>query len=145
MSESILKSMTKSFTIQSLCFLFTFSVIYAGDTPSVPGTKVYFINIKDDFFYKGDIQLFFQSAKFEKLKLKKLNWDLIISAHRINLLGSGWAKRPTAKKLLCSILYAFCFIFIPYKTRHTSNSFQVCFVVLSTISSKQSWWSHTYK
>ena len=32
-----------------------------------------FINIKDDFFYKGDIQLFFQSAKFEKLKLKKLN------------------------------------------------------------------------
>ena len=47
MPELILKFMTKSFTIQSLCFLFTFSIIYAGDTPSVPGTKVYFINIKD--------------------------------------------------------------------------------------------------
>ena len=32
-----------------------------------------FVNIKDDFFYKGDIQLFFQSAKFETLKLKKLD------------------------------------------------------------------------
>ena len=32
-----------------------------------------FTNIKDDFFYKGDIQMFFQSDKFEKLKLKKLD------------------------------------------------------------------------
>ena len=47
MQESLIKSIIKSFTIQSLCFLFTVSVIYAGDTPSVPGTKIYFINIKD--------------------------------------------------------------------------------------------------
>ena len=32
-----------------------------------------FTNIKDDFFYKGDIQMFFQSDKFQKLKLKKLD------------------------------------------------------------------------
>ena len=32
-----------------------------------------FTNIKDDFFYKGDIQMFFQSDKFSKLKLKKLD------------------------------------------------------------------------
>ena len=32
-----------------------------------------FTNIKDDFFYKGDIQMFFQSDKFAKLKLKKLD------------------------------------------------------------------------
>ena len=32
-----------------------------------------FTNMKDDFFYKGDIQMFFQSDKFEKLKLPKLD------------------------------------------------------------------------
>ena len=32
-----------------------------------------FTNIKDDFFYKGDIQMFFQSDKFKTLKLKKLD------------------------------------------------------------------------
>ena len=32
-----------------------------------------FTNIKDDFFYKGDIQLFFQSDKFQTIKLKNLN------------------------------------------------------------------------
>ena len=32
-----------------------------------------FNNIKDDFFYKGDIQMFFQSDKFQSLKLKKLD------------------------------------------------------------------------
>ena len=32
-----------------------------------------FTNIKDDFFYKGDIQMFFQSDNFQKLKLKKLD------------------------------------------------------------------------
>ena len=32
-----------------------------------------FINIKDDFFYKGDIQMFFQSDKFQTLKLKNLD------------------------------------------------------------------------
>ena len=32
-----------------------------------------FINIKDDFFYKGDIQMFFQSDNFKALKLKKLD------------------------------------------------------------------------
>ena len=31
-----------------------------------------FTNIKDDFFYKGDIQVFFQSNKFQRLKLKNL-------------------------------------------------------------------------
>ena len=53
MQESLIKSIIKSFTIQSLCFLFTVSVIYAGDTPSVPGTKVYFINIKDGQILKS--------------------------------------------------------------------------------------------
>ena len=32
-----------------------------------------FTNIKDDFFYKGDIQMFFQSDKFQTLKLKNLD------------------------------------------------------------------------
>ena len=32
-----------------------------------------FTNIKDDFFYKGDIQMFFQSDNFKALKLKKLD------------------------------------------------------------------------
>ena len=32
-----------------------------------------FTNIKDDFFYKGDIQLFFQSDKFQTIKLKNLD------------------------------------------------------------------------
>ena len=32
-----------------------------------------FTNIKDDFFYKGNIQMFFQSKKFQNLKLKKLD------------------------------------------------------------------------
>ena len=32
-----------------------------------------FTNIKDDFFYKGEIQMFSQSDKFSKLKLKKLD------------------------------------------------------------------------
>tara|TARA_B100001123_G_scaffold360931_1_gene417233 strand:+ start:370 stop:810 length:441 start_codon:yes stop_codon:yes gene_type:complete len=53
MPKSILKSMTIFFTIQSFLSLFTFSVIYAGDTPSVQGTKVYFINIKDGQILKS--------------------------------------------------------------------------------------------
>ena len=53
MPKSILKSMTIFFTIQSFFSLFTFSVIYAGDTPSVQGTKVYFINIKDGQILKS--------------------------------------------------------------------------------------------
>ena len=32
-----------------------------------------FTNTKDDFFYKGDIQMFFQSDKFQTLKLKNLD------------------------------------------------------------------------
>ena len=32
-----------------------------------------FTNIKDDLFYKGNIQMFFQSDKFQSLKLKKLD------------------------------------------------------------------------
>ena len=32
-----------------------------------------FTNIKDDLFYKGDIQMFFQSDKFQTLKLKNLD------------------------------------------------------------------------
>ena len=47
MPESLIKSKKKYYTLLSLCFLFTYSLIYAGETPSVPGTKVYFINIKD--------------------------------------------------------------------------------------------------
>ena len=35
-----------------------------------------FTNIKDDFFYKGDLQMFFQSDQFETLKLKKLDWGI---------------------------------------------------------------------
>ena len=53
MQKSILKSMTIFFTIQSFFPLFMFSVIYAGDTPSVQGTKVYFINIKDGQILKS--------------------------------------------------------------------------------------------
>ena len=53
MQKSILKSMTIFFTIKSFFFLFMFSVIYAGDTPSVQGTKVYFINIKDGQILKS--------------------------------------------------------------------------------------------
>ena len=47
MTESLIKFLIKFITIKSLSFLFAVSVIYAGETPSVPGTKVYFINIKD--------------------------------------------------------------------------------------------------
>ena len=47
MVESLIKSLIKFFTIKSLSLLFAVSVIHAGETPSVPGTKVYFINIKD--------------------------------------------------------------------------------------------------
>ena len=47
MADLLIKSLIKIFTIKSLSFLFVVSVIYAGETPSVPGTKVYFINIKD--------------------------------------------------------------------------------------------------
>ena len=47
MVESLIKSLIKFFTIKSLSLLFAVSVIYAGETRSVPGTKVYFINIKD--------------------------------------------------------------------------------------------------
>ena len=47
MNESLIKSLIKLFTIKCLSLLFAVSVIFAGETPSVPGTKVYFINIKD--------------------------------------------------------------------------------------------------
>ena len=45
MGESLTKSLKKFFTIKSLILLVAASVIYAGDTPSVQGTKVYFINL----------------------------------------------------------------------------------------------------
>ena len=53
MPDSIFRSMIKSIIIKSLFYLFTFSIIYAGDTPSVPGTKVYFINIQDGQILKS--------------------------------------------------------------------------------------------
>ena len=53
MPESLIKSKKKYHTLLSLCFLFTYSLIYAGETPSVAGTKVYFINIKDGQILKS--------------------------------------------------------------------------------------------
>ena len=47
MNESLIKSLIKITTIKILGLFIAVTVIYAGDTPSVPGTKVYFINIKD--------------------------------------------------------------------------------------------------
>ena len=53
MPDSLIKSLIKYFTIKSLCLLIGVSVIYAGETPSVPGTKIYFINIKDGQMLKS--------------------------------------------------------------------------------------------
>ncbi len=47
MTESLIKSLIKSFLIKIVSLIIVAPGIYAGDTPSVPGTKVYFINIKD--------------------------------------------------------------------------------------------------
>ncbi|MBS1256725.1 MAG: hypothetical protein MAG581_02551 [Deltaproteobacteria bacterium] len=47
MQNSLIKLLQLSFRLQILFLLFTASVVYAGETPSVPGTKIYFINIKD--------------------------------------------------------------------------------------------------
>ena len=53
MPDSLIKSLIKYFTIKSLCLLIGVSVIYAGDPPSVPGTKIYFINTKDGQMLKS--------------------------------------------------------------------------------------------
>ena len=36
-----------TFIVQSLFLYFPASIVYGGETPSVPGARVYFINIKD--------------------------------------------------------------------------------------------------
>ena len=40
MNESLIKSLIKITTIKILGLFIAVTVIYAGDTPSVPGTKV---------------------------------------------------------------------------------------------------------
>ncbi len=47
MTDSLINNLVKFFKIKSTILLFAASLTYAGDTPSVSGTKVYFINIKD--------------------------------------------------------------------------------------------------
>jgi len=47
MREILIKSIKFFLIIKSLSLLIVATIIYAGETPSVPGTKVYFINIKD--------------------------------------------------------------------------------------------------
>ena len=47
MTYSVIKNLIKFITIIILIIFIAVSLTYAGDTPSVPGTKVYFINIKN--------------------------------------------------------------------------------------------------
>ena len=53
MTDAFINNLKKIFTIKSLILLIAVSLTYAGDTPSVPGTKVYFINIKDGQILKS--------------------------------------------------------------------------------------------
>ena len=53
MLESLIRSQKKILIIKTLSLFFSFSFIHAGETPSVPGTKVYFINIKDGQILKS--------------------------------------------------------------------------------------------
>ena len=53
MTDSLRRSLIKYFKIKSLILLIAVSHTFAGDTPSVPGTKVYFINIKDGQILKS--------------------------------------------------------------------------------------------
>ena len=49
----LIKSIIKIFTIKIFILFTLTSFIYAGDTPSVSGTKVYFINLKDGQIVKS--------------------------------------------------------------------------------------------
>ena len=53
MTGSLIDNLVKFFTIKSIILIIAVSITYAGDTPSVPGTKVYFINIKDGQILKS--------------------------------------------------------------------------------------------
>ncbi len=53
MVYSLIKSIIKIFTIKIFILFSLTSSIYAGDTPSVSGTKVYFINLKDGQIVKS--------------------------------------------------------------------------------------------
>ena len=53
MTGSLIDNLVKFFTIKSIILIVAVSITYAGDTPSVPGTKVYFINIKDGQILKS--------------------------------------------------------------------------------------------
>ena len=53
MTDSLRRTLIKYFKIKSLILLIAASHTFAGDTPSVPGTKVYFINIKDGQILKS--------------------------------------------------------------------------------------------
>jgi hypothetical protein len=47
MQKSMKKILKFIFIVQSLFLYFSVSTIFGGETPSVPGARVYFINIKD--------------------------------------------------------------------------------------------------
>jgi len=47
MQKSVKKILKFIFIVQSLFLYFSVSTIFGGETPSVPGARVYFINIKD--------------------------------------------------------------------------------------------------
>ena len=53
MTDSFINNLKKYFKISSIILLVTSSLTYAGETPSVPGTKVYFINVKDGQILKS--------------------------------------------------------------------------------------------
>ena len=46
-SKSLFRLLRIIIAVQSFCLCFSTNEVYAGDTPSVPGTRVYFINLKD--------------------------------------------------------------------------------------------------
>ncbi len=53
MTDSLINYLKIFFKITGIILLVTASLTYAGETPSVPGTKVYFINIKDGQILKS--------------------------------------------------------------------------------------------
>ena len=53
MQTSLIRSSGLFFALQSLFWCFPADAVYAGDTPSVSGTVVYFINLEDGQKYKS--------------------------------------------------------------------------------------------
>ena len=53
MTYPVINNLIKFITIKSLIIFIAASLTYAGDTPSVQGTKVYFINLKDGQILKS--------------------------------------------------------------------------------------------